>query len=488
MIANNNLKIHHIKLFKILKTLSHKEYLHLIKFLKSPFFNYSLPNIHFCEALKQHHPTFDNPKLTPENIWIKVFNDKPFVPQKFRQLCSDLARLVEQFLIQLELAASSEKSQNLLIQSLGKRNEHTLFKKATKERLKAMDKKEILDASWFRERIDLLETQYAHPLYNKLINKDDLLIHLMDSVDAYFLFQKAKIGIGLINQQRQFNTLYDIQFLDVLEKSKKNSILSENILFSLYQISFNLLQKEQNEDFLKLEKLLFPNLSILKKHNGNLFFFNGLNYAVRKINQGNDQFRKDVLRWYKVGLKEKMVFSDGMISVSTFQNIIFIACVEGEFDFCKEFIDTYQEYLPEDLKENTVAYGWGLFWFHQKDFEKTIVILATKKWNQSHKLSGKNLLVRTYFEYFLLNNEYFHLLQDTIWAFDVFLERTQEFPKLSLESHRNLIRILKPLSKKILNSEEQVEIQNWLEQQLKKKKKVISKSWLTDLIKGVGKI
>ncbi|MFT5748667.1 MAG: hypothetical protein ACI920_004064, partial [Saprospiraceae bacterium] len=146
MIANNNLKIHHIKLFKILKTLSHKEYLHLIKFLKSPFFNYSLPNIHFCEALKQHHPTFDNPKLTPENIWIKVFNDKPFVPQKFRQLCSDLARLVEQFLIQLELAASSEKSQNLLIQSLGKRNEHTLFKKATKERLKAMDKKEILDA------------------------------------------------------------------------------------------------------------------------------------------------------------------------------------------------------------------------------------------------------------------------------------------------------------------------------------------------------
>ena len=479
MIANNNLTIHHLKLFKILKTLSHKEYLHLIKFLKSPFFNYSLPNIQLCELLKKHHPDFENTRLTPENIWIKIFDSKPFVSQKFRQLCSDLTKLVEQFLIQLELEQSTTKSQNLLIQSLRKRNDHLLFKKAIKDRLKVMDREEILDAAWFQERIELLEAQYSHPLHNNLVDKDNLLPHLMDSVDAYFLFQKSKTGITLINQQKQINTSYDIRYLSVLEES---NILSENVLFNLYQVSFDLLKREQIEDFFKLESLLFPSLSTLAKQEGKLFFINGLNYAVRKINQGKIEFRKDVLRWYKTGLVEKVIFNEEIISVSTFQNIIFTACTEGEFDFCKEFIEMYNEYLPEDLKNSTVAYGWGLFWFYKKDFEKTIAVLITENWEQSHKLSGRNLLVRTYFECFLLDEEYYYLLKNTIRAFDTFLRRTKEFSKSSLEPHLNLMQILTPLSKKIFNSEEQIKIQIWLNQQLEKKKIVISKSWLTNLI------
>ena len=72
-------------------------------------------------------------------------------------------------------------------------------------------------------------------------------------------------------------------------------------------------------------------------------------------------------------------------------------------------------------------------------------------------------------------------MQNAIHAFEIYLIRTKEFPKVSLEPHLNLMRILKALSKKIDAFESKEKIQAWLNKQLQKRKRVISKSWLSNL-------
>ena len=214
---------------------------------------------------------------------------------------------------------------------------------------------------------------------------------------------------------------------------------------------------------------------------GSCFFYNALNFAIRKINEGAHQFGKHVLKWYKLGLEKEILFRDGFISPSTFQNIIHNACKYEEFAFAKEFIESYQINLKEELRNDSVAYGWGLFYFYQNDFEKTISILISENWEKSHQLSGRTLLVRAYFENYLLDRSQYFFLENAIHAFEIFLLRNKQFPRTHLEPYLNLIRTLKGLSKKLNGFKSKREIQNWLNRQVQKKGKIISKSWLLDL-------
>lgn len=480
-IINDVSKMHRTKLIKLLKTLSKEEYLRFGKFLRSPFFNTKPALIEFYERLKRHHPTFDSPRLKIEKLWAHVFPDKAFTEQKFRQLCSDLGKLAERYLIQLELEQPENKTTHLLIRSLRRRNEYDLFEKQIKTRIELLDETVIKDATWYKERMELLEYHYFHPLYNKQAKKDDKLMKLMDSMDAYFLFQKMKVGIGLVNQQKILKQDYDIRFLAILEEDKGGGFLEDNLLYQLYQTSFDLLQKGDEFDFFKIEELLFNNHLELKLDDQKLFFFNGLNYAVGKLNQGESKFGKELLKWYKFGLSKEILFPKGLISVSTFQNIIHVSCQNKEFDYVKDFIESYQFHLKEELRKESVAYGWGLFYFYQKKLDEAISILIKENWEKSHQLSGRNLLVRAHFENYLRNRDQFYFLQNAIHAFEIYLIRTKEFPKAYLESHLNLMRILKALSKKIDAFASKEIIQLWLDKQVQKRKRVISKSWLSNL-------
>ncbi|MFT5166007.1 MAG: hypothetical protein ACI8P3_001238 [Saprospiraceae bacterium] len=481
MIVNNNLNLNQLKLFKLLQILTKEEFFRLGKFLRSPFFNYTPTLVSFYKALKRYHPMFDSPRLQAEKLWLRVFPDKVYTEQKFRQLCSDLTRLAEKYFVQLELEQPEGKSQQLLIQSLGRRNAYDLLEKAAKARMGVLEQAAVQDAGWHQERCTLLEQWYFHPLHDKAAKKEDLLIELMDSLDAYFLLQKMKVGIALISKHKILKKDYDIRYLSILEGEEKDSFLEKNSLFQLYQASFDLLRNGEERDFLKIEDLLFDYLEDLKKEDLQLFFFNALNYAVRKMNRGEYRFGKEVLRWYKKGLEEGILIQDGLISVSTFQNIIHTSCKYGDFDFGKKFIETYQHCLAENLRKDTVAYGWGLFYFYKKELNKAISILMDENWEKSHQLSGRNLLVKAYFEKFLLDRNQYFFLENAIHAFEIFLMRNKEFPKAHLEPHLNLVRILKALARKIVAFESKKEVQSWLASQLEKRKKVISKSWLNGL-------
>lgn len=199
------------------------------------------------------------------------------------------------------------------------------------------------------------------------------------------------------------------------------------------------------------------------------------------MNQGEQRFGEDVMRWYKKGLAKEVLFQNGIITVSTFQNIVHTFCKYKDFDFGKIFIENNQNRLKENLKKDTVAYGWGLYYFYKKDLDKAIAVLLSKNWGKSHQLSGRNLLIRTLFENFLLDKDQYDLLDNALHAFEYFLMRTKQFPKSHLESHLNLIRILKALAKKINAFQAKEEVQKWLEKQLQKRKRVISKTWILGL-------
>ena len=132
-----------------MRSLTREEFLRFGKFLRSPFFNYTTSLVHFYKALKRHHPNFNSPRLKIEKLWARAFPEKKFDAQKFRQLCSDLTRLVEKYLVQLEMERSVVKSNQMLLQSLGRRNAYSLFEKEAKKQIGNLEKIPDQDAACF---------------------------------------------------------------------------------------------------------------------------------------------------------------------------------------------------------------------------------------------------------------------------------------------------------------------------------------------------
>lgn len=108
-----------IKLIILLKNLNKEEFRRLGKFLNSPFFNYAIPPIRLYEALKKFYPNFDSPKMTKEYIWKKVHSKEAFQTNKFWQLTSKLTRLVEQFLIHIELDKQPKEKTKIIDTDIG---------------------------------------------------------------------------------------------------------------------------------------------------------------------------------------------------------------------------------------------------------------------------------------------------------------------------------------------------------------------------------
>jgi len=467
----------HYKLLKLLKSLSNEEYLRLGKFLRSPFFNYSTPLVSFYEALKRYYPDFEEKKVQPERIWTKVFPDKKYNQTKFWRLCSDLGLLVEKYLIQLELEEPKPYAQHLLIKSLGRRNAFDLYEKQVKSSLSALDKVKIKDANWYRERIQLLEDWYFHPLKDKFAKEDKSLSDLMDSLDTHFLLQKAKFSIGLVSLEKILQRKHEIRYLALLEETS-----NEILLLYLYKISLALSQSEEESIFLKLEEILFENFDKLNEEDKRLFFSNGLNYSIRKMNQGNAKFQGIALEWYKRGLQNTLIQTNDYISEIAFQNITYIGCLVGEGQWVENFMEKYGNFLQQELQEDCLSYCKAILYFHQEEFDETIRILTRENWVKNYLISSRNLLIRATFENFLLDRSSFEQIQSTLQSFEIFILRTKLFPKKRLEAHLNLVRLLKKLSKKITARKTKADIQQWLNKELNSNKKIISRSWLSSLI------
>ena len=473
--------MHDLRFIKLLKTLSRDEMLRFGKYLRSPFYNYKAYLFDFYEALKRYYPEFEPKKLKVEKIWPKVFPDKAFNQNKFWRLCSDMNLMLEQYLIALEVEYSDAIQRKTLIDSLGRRQAMDLFDSEVKAARTALAKQPERDASWFKENMALNEKWYFHPQSNKFNKKDTSLHELLDSLDAYFILQKLKFGVAELNVQRIFKKEHPIRFLSLLDQELDIPFLESNVLFQLYKHSLALLQRESDMDLERVEELLFANLSILDMEDAKALFINGLNYALRKLNQGKAEYGHIVLKWYMKGIKEKIILDNGFLSEAAFQNIVQTSCRLKQFDFAKNFIEEYHTSLRKENQEMSADYARSIYYFNTGDYDKAIFLLLTNDWTKLYLLPGKNLLIRAIFEKYLHDDSAYYLLLNHLKNFEIFALTTKLYPKNRLEPHLNLVRLLKRLAGRIEKRKTTEEIQDWLAQQLEKKKKVISKEWLKKL-------
>lgn len=475
--------MHSSRLIKLLKTLEEEELKRLLKFLKSPFFNANPRIVQLYEYLRKYHPEYQSPKLQKEKVFAKLFPSRPFNYSKLTNLMSDFSQLVEEYLILLEYKQDQFQKQEMLAKAFGRRNAYDLFEKGTMKLLAELDEQPFRDIAYFEKAKRLLGSYFFHPLTKKYQTSVDYPEEMMDHLDLHFLLSKLQLSAELLSRQKYLSKKYEIKWLE--ESLKESEIISseELPLLLVYSNLIRLMDQPETAQFYLVKQEFKTHLKKIPQSDQFFIFQQLLNYAIQQINRGVFTFNKEALELYKIGLSLGILMEKGQMTESTFSNIVSAASVLKEFDWAASFIDQYQGFLEEHIRESVCILSYAILSFRKGDYSKSIDLLQQYPFSMIlHQLKARSYIVRCWYEEYLLNEEYYEFLMAQIDAFEKFLRRNEEVSTDRQAGFLNFIKILKrlvdyriqnkttaPFKEKLLkklNDYNQIMMKRWLEEKI----------------------
>lgn len=433
------------KLYFLISKLDRLDQNRCRKFLLSPYFNKSKEIVKLFEEIIHHINGNTDLPLEKEKVWQRIIDSSSdFDDVRYRKYVSDLAKLIRKYLIQ-------EEFENREIEQVG------LFNLAIKERqleklkkgnLKLGDKisqklplsTDFYLANFFLEN-SIYEVEYADsPNRDRKPNFEQL----MDKLDEFYLSEKLKIYCNILSSKTLSNYEYSVTFVEpVLDYVKKN-LESLNIVIQLYyRIYLTYTQHDNIENYIELKKLLNLNVARLDFLEARRLYYYSLNYCLRRVNLGDQNFQKEVFYLYCDMIKNSIVFLNGELSPSDFKNIVAISTIIKEFEWAKKFIKQYANKLPERNRENDVPYNLARIHFMQKEYDEVISLLSRVEYpDYNYNINSKTMLLMTYYD-----TDQFDPLDSLLESFRVYLNRHKEIPDKRKTYFKNLIKFTKKLTK-----------------------------------------
>ena len=274
---------------------------------------------------------------------------------------------------------------------------------------------------------------------------------------------------------------YKYRFLDTIYEEIDQKFKEENQLLNLYQQAIKSIEEDGTFEFDKYEQYLFNHISFLDEANQKLFFFNGLNYLMRRYNKNLGSANK-LLKWYQKGLSLNLLMDAGMMTEANFGNIAIVGANAKSFQWTKDFIEEFDFFLKEEIREEVSAYYKGMWYFYQNQLDEALNLLSQNKSLSEYTHRTKFFILRILFEKFLADNTYQHTLSSAIHAFKIFVNRDKYFKEDKFIPYLNLIKIIQKIIKKRISKESAINIKNWLANELKASEPIFAKQWLIQKI------
>ena len=472
-----------MKVFKLLSALSKDELKLLRKAVQSPFLNTNKSVIQLFELLRKQHPEFEDTMVAKRKLFKRLFPKEAYYDHKLRRLFFELTKIIEQLLLQLHHEANPFERRKQLATIYNERGIDALFQKETNDLLTELEAETPKSMEHYQDELELLTTKYFHPTHDKYKLVDDTLKKADECLDTYFILNKLRLTIALIARTQILNETYNYRFLDSIKKEWQQGFQTDNLLVNLYLQAVNLMTNFEDIDFTQFEKELFEQITQFELLDQKFLFDAGLSVAHRRKRESEEEKYEHVpLKWLRFGLKYDLLMDADIMPESKFANIIIGGCHAGEYDWVKNFMDTYSSNLKVTNLESTLLYYHGVISFLQKDWDKTLELLNLSAKKAIYPPRIRTILVRTLFEKFLLDDSYLDSLLANLQSFEVYIRRDKYFVEGRLDSHLKFVQLLRLLAKKIFAKQKKETIKQWFNKAITDTPLIQSKKWLMEKI------
>ncbi|NUN99558.1 MAG: hypothetical protein HUU01_02965 [Saprospiraceae bacterium] len=446
--------------------------------MQSAFFNVNQTLVDLYDLLiKDINKPGHEGNLGKESIWKKLSLNQPYDDIRFRKFCSDLLKLVEDYLALVVYQENILLQTTLLIEAVGEKKLEKLYNSVMKDARRISEQAKLKDADFYLKQYQIEKNYYNLTKYETKRTSKSNVEDIAKNIDSFYFSEKLRIACEVLSRQNLASYDYKISLIDEIVKHV-NSPEFESVpsVMVYYQIYLLYTELENEDHYHRLIELLdkysiyFPEEAVKDE-----LYMSAQNYCIRKINQGNQNFLKELFFLYQTLIKKEIIIANGEISPWYFRNIVVVALRLGEYTWTEDFIIKYQDFLEEDFRRNTVTYNLAQLYFYQKTYGKVIEQLRNVEYEDvTYNLNSKAMLLATYYELDELEPLY-----SLIDSFSAYLNRHKDIASDKRKDYFNLIKFTKKLLKVNPSDKKALEV---LKQEVQATKRLASPNWLLEKI------
>ncbi|MBK8566882.1 MAG: hypothetical protein IPN76_27030 [Saprospiraceae bacterium] len=449
-----------------------EEFKYLGWFVKSNYFNTDTNLITMYEILKKYYPEFSSEKLEKERAFNLLFPGTVYDDPKMRNLMSKMTQLLEEYLVCLEWKQDKFVRERLLIDAFERRNiDIEESKKKTAQLISDLDNLPYRDENYFQSKMNLQRKLYIQSNVIGNNNSDYLIEDVLDNLDSYFALVESK-------------TMCEIASLKTSKSSKIPSRQTKiidvgNILSQIYSKICELYRTEDESIYLTVKDKFAENISTINMIEQKYVLKYLLEFAIRRVRINALKYLREVFELYKIAHENQLLAINGVITNTTFINIVNAAARVAEFEWAEKFILENLSNIDKETREEVEKLGKGFLAFNKRDFSQVVDLLSTLSFDDIlYQLLAKSLSLQAYFELFLLDMSYFSFIKNYSQSFEKYISRNPEIGKRKSTSYLLFIRFVKTLSGLIHHNELTNEKRKNLMRDLENKTEIAERNWL----------
>jgi len=441
-----------------------------IKFLQSPYFNKKELLTNLVSYLVECHRMVQEPD---KMVFWKLNQDSDFDDAYFRRLCNEAIELLEDFLAIEQLRSNKYLRSHLLLEGIDA-YQITALSKGTIRKAQQIKQDRINTTNLLFDFLIERDIRQIEQADSKRYEKSSLDI-LSNKLDSYYIIEKLRI-YSLVYWQKSFlKEEYKIHLIDQILEFLKGDPFPDNYIINLYYHNLLMLVDPENEEYFHEYKKLLLNYAVeFLPNEAFRLIYNAINYSIRKLNQGQRIFRREIWELYKFALESNILIDSKNFDHWDYRNIVTAALQESEYNWTRDFIEKYKEYLEPDQKENAYHFNLALLNFYEKKYDKVVDLLNTVEYSDlTYNLNAKVLLIATYYEL-----DEIDALESSLSSFKTYIYRKDIVSEDRRKLYNNYVSFLQ----KILQNQGSPAKLIKLREDVEQVKNIASKPWLLEKI------
>lgn len=396
------------------------------------------------DRIAAFYPDLEHEQLNKEQVYPFVFPNEPFDDRKLRAMMALTTRLVEQYLVWEELNNDKFLVQQLLLRAMGDRSKEKLYRKQLDKLYGLQGLDQHKDVQFYFRQHQLEEENYNYAVRKKDPTIGKSLSEMISNLDIYYLSKRLRYSCEILNRKSILDEAYDQQLLDtILGYLSSSQMMEVPIIAIYYQILLTFIDAEDDKHYGKLGELISAHAALFPQAENKVIYGYAMNYCIKKINTGHNEYLDEVFRLYKLLLQHDIIFEGKYMSEWDYKNIVTVGLRLNETEWTEDFINKYKEHLSPSARENAYIYNKANLSYYKKDYKSTMRLLQQVEFtDDSYLLSSRSLLIKSFYEL-----EEWGLLQSQAEAFRLFLRRSKKISNYQKTIYKNLIRNMLKLSK-----------------------------------------
>lgn len=441
----------------------------------SSFFNKRDKLKKLVDYFEKEHPE-DGMEWDKKKAYTSVFGKEKFNELQLNNLLSDLYKLGEKFMINNQFEYDKELRDVALIESLinqgGINNVAGFLNKKKKE-------SSVTDF-YGTYKVNLLADQFHFRKTRKTNNI--FLLNSQKQLDLFFVCTQLKIWCELLNRSNVLSLEYNQNHLkrfQLLLKSYITEYENEPYVILYYPI-FQWMKKPSSDKWYigYLEKMI-KYIPVFPVDEAKEICNYIQNYCVKRINEGRDEFLKELFQLFKLMLNENLIYEGNYLSQWTYKNIVTVGVRLKEFEWTENFIHEYYNKLPANDADNAYQFNLAVLHYESGKYDRAMQLLNKVHFTDpNYYLDAKSILLKIYFEQ--QEDDALYSLRDTV---KIYLLREKVLSKNQKMLYKNLFSYTMKLFRlkfqsAHLKSENKLAINKKLAAEIETNEHIANKQWL----------